>query len=791
DMNRAREAHRAQRRLARVLGNEKLEGNSFTNEASVDIWEGNPRQAIARLDSARALYQRVHFTTGQQYALSQLATALEETGDVDAAFAVLDTALALARELQMKSQESEVLRLLAQLHLRVGDYRRAIEYYEQTESRMRATGYEIQRPSALRGAAEAYLRLENLPRARSNAEEALRLDEASDQQLDRLDDLLLLADIDYRIDGLARAEPRLRAGFAVADQLGTRGSRIAVSLAEARLADAARNPRRVLRALRGAGPDIAAGDFGSSWESNALATRAHARLNELDSAVVTGRRAVAAVDRLRGALASDALRSTFVADRADVYSDLAVVLLRLGRTEEAFGVADAARSGELLRHLGAARDSARAESLPRELIESEDLLRRIDDLVRRVRESARGRRPERGEAVDSGDAALTAQLERARSDYEALTIRLAQERPRAVALLGSEPAHLDEIRAALAPGEALLDYLVTPDRVIVFVVTPTDLKIAQTEISAAVLTQRVRLLRDLWGSPKHDWQWGLSASRALHGALIAPLRSSGMLNGVRQLIIVPHGILGHVPFPALVDEKTQRYLVQDFAITVLPSAASLASLRREGRNQLRFDGGGVGFAPFPDELPATLQEVEAFRRMLPRATLHLGTRATERELRDALALGAPVHVATHAVLNTRNPMFSRIELARPATVHADDDGRLELHEVLRLGIGSALVFLSGCETGAGQEWTDEPVRGTAELTLAQAFLSAGAANVILTLWRIDDAGAGAFASNFYDELSKSGVALALAQAQRRMAIDSRYGNPYYWAGYLLSGAAPI
>ena len=46
-------------------------------------------------------------------------------------------------------------------------------------------------------------------------------------------------------------------------------------------------------------------------------------------------------------------------------------------------------------------------------------------------------------------------------------------------------------------------------------------------------------------------------------------------------------------------------------------------------------------------------------------------------------------------------------------------------------------------------------KGTAELTLAQAFLSAGAANVILTLWRIDDAGAGEFAKAFYSALSRA------------------------------------
>jgi hypothetical protein len=112
-------------------------------------------------------------------------------------------------------------------------------------------------------------------------------------------------------------------------------------------------------------------------------------------------------------------------------------LLRLGRPDEAFAVADAARSGELLRRIGAARDGARSGALPRELVESEDLLRRIDDLVEKLRQSERGRRRERGEVGDSADAALASQLERARSEYEALTIRLAQQRPRAVAVLGS------------------------------------------------------------------------------------------------------------------------------------------------------------------------------------------------------------------------------------------------------------------------------------------------------------------------------------------------------------------
>jgi tetratricopeptide (TPR) repeat protein len=90
------------------------------------------------LDSARALYRRASFATGEQVALTVLATALEATGEVAAAFAALDTGPDSGAATRVKSREAEVLRLLAEMHLSVGDYRRAVDYAEEAESRMRA-----------------------------------------------------------------------------------------------------------------------------------------------------------------------------------------------------------------------------------------------------------------------------------------------------------------------------------------------------------------------------------------------------------------------------------------------------------------------------------------------------------------------------------------------------------------------------------------------------------------------------------------------------------------------------
>ena len=107
--------------------------------------------------------------------------------------------------------------------------------------------------------------------------------------------------------------------------------------------------------------------------------------------------------------------------------------------------------------------------------------------------------------------------------------------------------------------------------------------------------------------------------------------------------------------------------------------------------------------------------------------------------------------------------------------------------MLRLRVRSPLVFLSGCETGAGMAGSTHWARGEDYATLAQAFLYAGTRDVIATLWQIADDGAANFAGRFYTDLRTSSPADALARTQREMIRDSRFSAPYYWAPYVISG----
>jgi CHAT domain-containing protein len=253
---------------------------------------------------------------------------------------------------------------------------------------------------------------------------------------------------------------------------------------------------------------------------------------------------------------------------------------------------------------------------------------------------------------------------------------------------------------------------------------------------------------------------------------------------VTRLILVPHTGLAYVPFAALVG-KDGRSLIERWAIVTLPLASALPYLRRNpGGQPTAFSI----FAPFPDELTGSLAEAQLVVREVGRSKSFVGRRGSERELRSALARDGSIHIASHALVNQANPMFSYVEVAGNKDGDPSNDGRLDVHELLRMNVKSDLVYLSGCETGAGAAWSTYFRRGQDYATLSQALLFAGAQNVVATLWRIDDAGASVFAGRFYRALQTRDVVDALAVAQRETLRDPRYKAPRYWAGYTISGS---
>ncbi|MFQ5747821.1 MAG: CHAT domain-containing protein, partial [Gemmatimonadota bacterium] len=631
----------------------------------------------------------------------------------------------------------------------------------------------------------------------------LELHQAVASRFEELLDRIVLAETAHLRKRPGEVKTQLGAARALAEALDARTARVLVALAEARMADAEEDSPRVLASLRSVAPDLGRGDYTSEWESESFRARAFLRLDRLDSAVVAGRRAVATVERVRGSLASGVLRTAYGASRSRTYADLVTILLRAGRPEEAFQVADAARGGGLREHVAAATEAVALDATASGLAEGEALLRRVEQLTRSLDEYDATPPEERDAEFREAVRLLSDRLSAARREYEAHLVRVAEGSPRSAALLGVRTAKVEEIRAKLSPEEALLEYLVLPDRVLIFVLTSDELRVAEAPLSAENLTSRVRLASGLLRDPSSARRVPtVQVLSRLYQALLEPAVRTGALGGASRLLVVPHGVLAYLPIAALLDPVTGRHVVEDYSVLYLPAASTLV-LRGAGevRGAASAAAGGAGkrsrgpaipaasgvqaFAPFPREFPATEQEARGVGSAFS-ASVRTGDHATERQVRRALSRSAAVHIATHGVMNARNPMFSRVELA-PGRGTAEDDGRIEVHEVLGFAVRAPLVFLSGCETGRGTAWSTEFEQGEDYATLDRAFLYAGAGAVVATLWRVEDEGAAAFAERFYEEARSASAPEALAAAQRSLLKGGKWTSPFYWAAYRVSG----
>jgi len=215
-----------------------------------------------------------------------------------------------------------------------------------------------------------------------------------------------------------------------------------------------------------------------------------------------------------------------------------------------------------------------------------------------------------------------------------------------------------------------------------------------------------------------------------------------------------------------------------------------------------------------DPLPATKEEISIISEIVTNNNgtnrLITGRQANEQVLQNITQESSPhiFHFATHgkylspvdsigqqAMMQNRmqssaNPM-QRSMLMLSGANHAwtskehitrsDQDGILTALEISTMDFNHVdLVVLSACNTGLGDVYNTEGIIG-----LQSAFKLAGAKNVIVSLWKVNDVATKDLMILFYENLltKNQDVATALRNAKRTM--KEKGAKPEHTAGFIL------
>lgn len=340
--------------------------------------------------------------------------------------------------------------------------------------------------------------------------------------------------------------------------------------------------------------------------------------------------------------------------------------------------------------------------------------------------------------------------------------------------------------------------------------------------------ERIRRLKDL--EPQY-----LSASINLSNLLLAPIASR---LGGKKLLIVADGVLNRISFGALPvpgvtaarAKKDKRLLLSECEIAYAPSAMTLLFLTRDrgAKNNPAESTVAIADPVFNIRHELAKQQCKALQTSVsdnPKSLDVLAAEPTadlspipfnETKFREAFFGQSPpgrqeslfqfranlsnvtgdklnhhrnIIFYTHGVFDEREQDLSGLALSG---LKALDNGRcgsqpslLKLRDIYDLKLSADLVTLIACNTVRNQT-----MQGFGLSSIASGFMYAGAAQVLGTLWDINDNASLELMARFYQNRragQSTPEALRMAQLSFVRSDNPEWRLPYFWAGFVLMG----
>lgn len=363
-------------------------------------------------------------------------------------------------------------------------------------------------------------------------------------------------------------------------------------------------------------------------------------------------------------------------------------------------------------------------------------------------------------------------------------------------------------RNLISRNETLISYVMGEKQGIALIITPDSFQAVKLNNIESVTEDIENLRRAVTESNFERYK---ELAYALYKTLFEPFEK--YIHGNQLTIIADHS-LHYLPFELLLSESSGRrysdlpFLIRKYEISYAPSASVLGVMQEKVRTQRNrmltmapFQTGpdpnrirqeaNINLAQFTslpltryetDEIATVFQGQRSIRDWFSgRQVTKLNTDEANKSQLKAKNLGdyAYIHMATHAFVNEQTPGLSGILLA-PGE---NDNGVLYLSEIYGLNLNAELVVLSACDTGLGSLY-----RGEGMIGFTRAFIYAGAANIMVSLWKVSDRPTAELMISFYGKYMRGTTkSAALREAKLTMINNPTTADPKNWAAFVLAG----
>ena len=363
----------------------------------------------------------------------------------------------------------------------------------------------------------------------------------------------------------------------------------------------------------------------------------------------------------------------------------------------------------------------------------------------------------------------------------------------------SPQLNLAEIQARLPEKTQIIQYAVLPEKLIIWVISASDLAVADQAIRVDDLNGKITNYLRLISNPTEKTDEAESVlARDLHDILIKPIEP--MIDRANSICVVPDKMLHYLPFSSLISTESGRRLVEDYTLLLSPSATNFILCSEAGREKekmkeeriLSVGNPQIDYQRFPSlpEIAAAGVEAKGVAGLYQSPTLLIEARATEKAVRKMLKESNVIHIASHSIADEKSPLLSKLLLTPSSTSRSyteATDGMLHAYELYGLKLSHVkFVVLSACQTGIGSSHPGEGV-----ISLTRPFIAAGAPVVVASYWNVESNTTSEIMVEFHRQRKQRQlpVAAALRMAQLAMLWSGKRTNsrPSTWASFAAVG----
>jgi CHAT domain-containing protein/tetratricopeptide (TPR) repeat protein len=834
----------------RSLGDRSMEAAVLGNMGVVHSGLGDQQKALALFHQALPIKRAIRDPYGEATLLNNIGLVQSNLGENQMALDAYRRARSLYQALNDRAGEGTTLNNIAALYGQMGEYQTELEYLQEVVQIKRIAGNRVEEAITLNnmGVAHGYLR--DHRRSLEYYDRALALNRgvpASESTT-----LSNIGKAYHELGDYRRALEFHNQSLAIKREIGERrGASIALLNLGRTYHGLGEHQRALDFCHQSLQLKLEVRDRAGEAVARYNIARIHRDLNRLAEARAEIEAALAIVESLRGKVASQGLRTSYLAT-VQKYYELGVDLLmqmHKQRPTEGFAAAalhlsERARARSLLELLAENRADIR-RGVDAALLEQERSLQRSLDAksLEQMRLLGGKHTFEQAEVAAREMAELT-------REYDQVQARIRNASPHYAALTQPAPLLPHEIQSqALDSDTLLLEYALGEERSYLWAVTPTSIKSfelpsrAEIESLARRVYEMVIARKQMIANEtpeqrrrrldRADAEYP-KASAELSRMLFGPVASE---LAEKRLLVVSDGALQYLPFAALPEPATKGQagkragapspLIISHEIISLPSASVVPALRRET----------VDRKPAVKTLAVLADPV--FSRDDPRVVS--ANRSQSSDAEDAAPLTRSIGPASSSFSTDLDRLrFSRREADEIANL-ADEKMRLEaldfsanralatseeigqyrfLHfathgliDSVHPGLSSIALSLVDPEgrpqygflrlydiynlklnadlvvLSACQTALGKEVRGEGMIGLTRGFMYAGAPRVVASLWRVDDRASAELMKRFYQGMLRQGLrpAAALRSAQISMWKDKRWQAPHYWAAFSFQG----